>query len=182
MSDYPVLVGDDFHGPCITSYDTIQSIGATFMASNVNASGATFTWPTANRAIYVPFVSPVDLVVVKMFVENGATVNGNVDIGVYDMGGNQVAAAGSTVQAGTSTIQIIDTADFTLVAGRYYMALASSSATSTFARSGQPGAAVIGAMGVLQQASAFALPATATFAANAFTSVPMFGLAMITGI
>ena len=132
-------------------------------------------WPTANKAIYVPFVVHNQMTAVKLFVQNAATVSGNIDLGLYDAFGNRLVSSGSTAQAGTSALQSFDVTDTLLLPGVYYMACALNNGTGTvlggaFTVNG------IGAMGVLEQTSAFALPATATMVAPTGTFIPSIGL------
>lgn len=150
----------------------VRGFGTTSVASTA--------WGTANMAIYVPIVLPVPVLVVKAWVANGATANGNVDVAAYDAAGNRLVSAGSTLQAGTGDLQEFNVTDTVLPAGLIYIALASSSTTATFliAVTTVPKAT---AHGMYTQASAFALPATATFAnADAITFVPLFGFALRT--
>lgn len=182
MGDWPIA-GDDFRGVTITSYDSVLSVGGPLSSCSINQSGGTNTWPSANQAFFVPIVVPRSLTVVKMFWVNGAAVSGNVDTGIYDVAGNRLVSIGTTAQAGTSAIQIVDTTDLALAPGRYYLALACDNTTATFARSGTPGATMIRAAGCYQMATAFVLPDPVTFAAStSATTVPLFGASMVTAI
>lgn len=142
-----------------------------------NAAGAPISraWPAANRALYIPFIVGVTFVAVQMFVVNGATVSGNIDVGIYDGSGNRLVSKGSTAQAGVSSQQAFDITDTVLLPGRYYMGVAMDNATGTLIAWG-PVAGLAGSMGCLQQATAFALPATATFAAMASAFIPGVGI------
>jgi hypothetical protein len=106
---------------------------------------------------------------------NGATAANNIDVGIYDAAGTRLVSAGSTAQAGTSDLQLFDVTDTLLGPGLFYFAVSFDGTTGTVFRHvvsqnfGQ-------ALGVCQQtASAHPLPATATFAANAFQIVPTCG-------
>lgn len=117
-------------------------------------------WGSANRAVFYPFMLPGPGTALKMFVMNGATINGNVDVGIYDAAGNRLVSAGSTAQSGANALQVFDITDTELAAGvNYYMALASSSSTATFFADAQSRGR---ALPVLFVASGFALPSTAT--------------------
>lgn len=135
---------------------------------------ASAAWPAANRAIYVPVNIPFPYLVRKFYWCNGATVNGNVDCGIYSRGGTKLASTGSTVQAGTSVVQSAapSTGSILLMPDSYYLALASSSGTATFLRI-TPSAAE---HGVAFQATAFALPATFTLGTSGGI-LPIFGMA-----
>jgi hypothetical protein len=136
-------------------------------------------WPAADRALYIPFIIEAPVPVTQIAWENGATLNGNVDVGIYDLAGKRLVSLGSTAQAGASVVQVGDITDTPLNQGVYYMAMASSSATATFARV-QPGSIGVRAGGGLQQATAFPLPSSATFAAVASSFLPMLALVTVT--
>lgn len=170
MSDFPgqvLFVPSSY----ITPLDPLLSVGVTFGVSNVSQSSQ--VWPLANLAIYIPFVVGLPYLAVKMGVNNGTVVSGNVDVGIFDQGGNKIVTMGSTAQAGTSVQQVFDITDTLLLPGRYYMALACSNVTSTFICD-KPIAALLSSMGMLQQATALPLPTTtATFAKLANPIMPM---------
>jgi hypothetical protein len=152
------------------------SLGAELAALSLAAPVST-AWATANLARVVPFVVPKPALVRKMFWANGATVAGNVDVGIYDESGSRVVSMGSVAQAGVSVLQEVDIADVTLGVGRYYMALAASSAAATFLASAPPLQLCKG-MGCAQQAAAFPLPASATPAPFSAAVLPYFGLSL----
>src|ERR1044072_5106370 len=114
-------------------------------------------FPAANRALYVPFRLSDPITVVKMFVLNGATVSGNIDVGIYDAVGTRLVSKGSTAQAGTSAIQEFDITDTRLGPGLFYMAVAMDNGTATLFRKSINNF-FLRAAGMFQQASAFALP------------------------
>lgn len=148
------------------------SIGLLFPAAGQPASAA---WPAANRAIFVPFVLPDSMSIVKVRWYNGSGVNGNVDCGVYDAAGTRLFSTGSTAQSGTSQWQAVDIADVYLPGRQLlYMALASSSATGAFGR--WTVANVLPAYGVRQLDTAFALPATVSGTAASTGYLPVFSL------
>jgi hypothetical protein len=129
-------------------------------------------WPTANLAMFVPVALSEAITVVKMAWMNGATVSGNVDVGIYDAAGNRLVSIGSTAQAGVTNSQVVDVADTLLSAGRYYLGLAMDNITGTMRMSAPDTLGTVKAMGVLQMAAAFPLPLAAVFAAAANTRVP----------
>jgi hypothetical protein len=139
------------------------------------------TWPTANKAIYIPFPVRFPITVVKLFVENGTTVSGNIDVGIYDRGGARLVSSGSTAQSGTSAIQSFDITDTTLNPGLYYLAVAMDNTTAHLLRWGTS-SAIPRAMGVMEQTSAFALPSTATFAALSSSYIPFVAATLRTTI
>lgn len=137
---------------------------------------ASAVWPAANRAIYIPFELDRAMLVTQMYCQNGATTAGNVDVGIYAGDGTRRVSSGSTAQSGTNAVQTFDITDTWLGPGVYYMALASDSGSATFFRlaHGAPNDWLV--WGGLQQAAAFPLPATATFAVNTTIYLPAFGL------
>lgn len=148
-------------------------------ASAYQASGVpgSITW-VANLAIYVPLVLPFPYLVNRLWWMNGSVVTtSNADVGIYNRDGVRLASAGSTVQAGTSTIQYVALGTPMLLSpGRYYLAWVSSGTTNRgfglttiTANHGR-------AAGLLAQATALPLPASATFATLANALVPWCGI------
>lgn len=109
-----------------------------------------------------------------MFVVNGGTANGNIDLGVYHMSGAAVITVGATAQSGTNARQYV-TAKALLSPGSYYMGLSLSSGTGTTFRSA-PTTVLIRITGCLQEASANPLPSSMTPAAVANAYLPFFGI------
>lgn len=170
MSSFPGIVNVD---QIVISPACPQSIGEAI--SSVSQSLTAAAWSAANRAYYVPFSVFSPLTVVKMFVVNGGTASGNIDVGIYDAGGARLVSSGSTAQAGTSAVQEFNVTDTILNPGLYYLACAMDNTTGTV-EVWNPSAGIMRAFGVCEQASAFALPATATFGAITTTlRVPFIG-------
>jgi hypothetical protein len=139
---------------------------------------ATNTWTTANTAIYHPIRVTHPVVATKLHWLSGDVVNGNYDIGLYDATGRKLASSGSTAVPGTSTTVLYDMADLYLEQTIVYVALALSSATCRYY--GFKLASDIQEMrlsGLVEQASALPLPATATFATLS-AAVPVVQLAI----
>lgn len=147
-----------------------QELGCYFTSSVL-----TTAWPTANLALYIPFIIHDPWLLQLILISNGATVSGNVDVGVFDGQQNRIVSKGSAAQAGTSAVQSLDVTDTTLEPGRYYMGVALDNNVGMI--SGYAVAAPLpAAAGVLQQASAFPLPDPAVFAACAQSFVPNLAL------
>lgn len=128
-----------------------------------------------NRAYIIPFHLEEPIIITKLFCINGATVNGNFDIGIYSSSFVRLLSTGSTAQAGTNAIQAIDVTDTVIGPGDFYMALATGSATATFFTQNiatTPGQR----SGMLMQNTAFALPATLTPITITSGLTPIFGL------
>ena len=173
MSDWErvILIGSAM--PVISPLNVCSVLAAT---GSFGAPGSG-TWPSANRAIYVPFRLGMPYLVRFLFCLNGATVSGNVDVGVYDEKGTRLVSAGSTVQSGTTAIQTFNVTDTLLSEGVYYMALALSNTTGTFRRVSGIITGELRGLGVVDQDSAFPLPATATLSTPGSAYLPLFGVA-----
>jgi hypothetical protein len=155
---------------------SVYSVGIDLAAvSQTLRVGASAVYPTANLAIYVPFSLGVPITAVQMFIYNGATVSGNVDVGLYAADGTRLVSMGSTAQAGTSVLQAFDITDTPLGPGNYYLACAVDNTTATLFRLA-PTARQIAGLGCFTQVTAFPLPAVATFATYASAYLPVFGL------
>lgn len=128
-------------------------------------------WPTASLAIFYPFILEEPERAFQMSTENGATVSGNVDVGIYNEAGTRLVSIGGVAQAGVSTIQLHDIADTALAPGLYYQAVVLDNTTGTFSRNGSVGASTGRIAGLQQMAAAYPLPATATFATFATAGV-----------
>ena len=131
-------------------------------------------WPTANKAIYIPFRVYEKFTAKRIVLRNGVTLSGNVDVGIYNSAGTRLVSSGSVAQAGVSADQIFDITDTDLVAGLHYMAVALDNTTGQLSRANsfQTGPTNFW-LGVHEQATAFALPATATFADGTLSYLPI---------
>lgn len=144
--------------------------------SIVGGGGGNATWPLANKAIYVPFRIAAPYTFNTFLAVVGISSN-NLDMGVYSADGTKIISTGST-PAGAN-IKTVSVASTTLSPGLYYLAMACDNTTIAFQSytlTATAKAALWAAMGVSEQASAFPLPATATFASNTLASVPLFGI------
>lgn len=113
----------------------------------------------------MPFLVHRPQTAYKVQWRNGATINGNIDMGVYDEVGNRLSAIGGVAQTGAGLRQITDITDVLLRPGLYYLAMAVDNITATFLTCAAFNSGVnLRMAGVRQQASAYPLPATATFA------------------
>jgi hypothetical protein len=135
----------------------------------------------ANTAIFIPFHLPFPYPVKRLFWVNGTAVSGNVDIGLYSGEGKRLYSAGSTAQAGTSATQFVTPSPaFILPSDVYYMGFVADNTTGQcFRRSNLTGLSAGLSGGMLQQASAFPLPADLS-SAIVHTSAVTYILAGIT--
>ena len=164
--------------PVLGNLITITSASPESVGAPVNIGTlASATWPTANKAIFMPFrvFHSQGITVLVLAWMNGATATGNVDMGIYDAAGTKLVSTGSTAQSGTSTIQQVDVTDTLLGPGLYYFALALSSTSGTTIRS----SILLLSHKLLGQAevtSALPLPATVTFATITSAYLPLVQL------
>jgi hypothetical protein len=142
------------------------------VAIGISTSPASTAWPTANTAVYIPFRVFAPFLVAQIAWANGSAVSGNIDAGIYDAVGTRLVSAGSTVQSGAAAVQTVDITDTWIGPGLFYLALALDNTTGTI--TGQAaGLQRLRAIGLVEMASAFPLPATATFAALTGNLLPL---------
>lgn len=167
----------DFPDPAIlplhiSSLASRWGIGSEYTTiSNINAGGVQTA--TANLATFMPISIPWAYPVNRVWWINGSTIGSNMDFGIYSVSGSRIYSTGSTAQVGISAVQYVTPATpFWLPAGNYYSAQVCSGTTSRVV--GYNAASIGGVLsGMLQQAGALPLPATATFAALAL-ALPMY--------
>ncbi len=164
-----------------------QGFGGPLIASQgmPSTSSAWSSLGGANRAtfFYIRFSSPG--IITKLWWRNGAAVSGNVDIGLFGIGtdnlpGARIVSSGSTAQSGAGVMQEVNITDYAVeFPQKLYVGLVLDNNTGTIF-SGFAGTQYLRVMGFVEQASAFPLPATpaATRAAMTGSSVATdFGVA-----
>lgn len=117
--------------------------------------------PVANQAFYYPFVVHAPTTVYRMSTII-VTQSGNLDMGVYDEGLNRLVSTGSIAMTAAG-LQMADVTDTPIQPGRYYMAISVNNTTARFRTNGMFSFQLFRVCGGNTQASAFPLPATATF-------------------
>lgn len=157
---------------------SLEGVGAALSAGANDAffSPQSVAWFAANKALYVPIIVTRPILITNMWVCNGSSTVGNVDIGLYTKDGTLIVASGATAQSGTLNAQTFNITDTLIGTGDFYLGLSFSSASGTVAASPTVVALFLVMCGVQEQASAHPLPANATFAASTITYVPYFGL------
>ena len=159
---------------CVNSFGP-ECLGRDY--SSIDSGMASTAW-TADLLVFVPLVLVQSVTITQFFWRNGATVNGNTDVGVYDETGTvKLASTGATANSGTSVIQTVNITDAQLGANtRYWLALGSDSATQTYLIA-NPVVSALDYIGVLQQAAGYSagLPTSTTFAVPSVAVLPMFG-------
>ena len=153
----------------ISSIGNQSDVGMLDVGLRADASGA---WPSANRALYVPFRIERPTTAYTMVTLNGTAENGTTYVGIYTSSFTSLVTA-NALQSGTTAPQVFDITDTGLVPGLYYMALMSTSGTATFWRS-TANLLYLRGQGMAQEATGGSLPATATFAAPANSYLPLF--------
>lgn len=159
---------------------SLESIGMEFIISQGGGPGSTGAWPTANKAIYLPFSLKYPTLIKLMFSVNGSSAANTRDLGIYSEDGTRIVSIGSTAGSGTNNIQTYDITDTLIGPGRFYMAIASSNVTSQFFRAAGSSLPRLQALGIYEQTTAFPLPATATFASLSSLYIPLIGLSTTT--
>lgn len=132
------------------------------LIGNIGFSSNTLT---ANRAYFYPFIAQEPITIAQLGWYNGLSVSGNCDAGVYDLAGNRLISTGSTAQASTSSLQIVNVTDTPITRGYHFLAFVIDNGTGNmFCEKSNPEVGVYKACGIMQMDSAFPLPSVATFA------------------
>lgn len=177
MSNLP---NSTFPAPPIISTFSPEALGPQLLLNGISGvPGSNSLWPTANKAIFIPFVLRFPITVVRLWTNNATAVTDTRDIGIYSEDGTKIVSTGSTAGSGTSTLQVYSVTATTIGPGRFYLALANSGSASRFFATGVS-AVRAKTLGVYEMTSAFPLPATATFATISSAYQPMIGLATTT--
>ena len=174
MSDFPTLVKPIRRGTTITPV-SLCSIGGALASESITINLTAVIW-TANLAYYYPFILYEYETVYKVWWENAGAISGNVDAGVYNERGERLVSTGGVAQSGASSIQISNVTDTPLAPGCYYFAFVIDNTTARIRMTDAPSPRVLRAAGVRSQASAYPLPATATFANPTVSHVPRAGI------
>lgn len=152
----------------------LQAAATTIQPAPASAAVTT----VSNEARYFPLRLSAPFLVVKFWWLNGASVSGNVDIGIYSASGTRLARTGSTAQSGTTAVQSVALGTpFLLMPDLYYLAWCADNTTATMLLSTLTnGVSDARRMGMYTQTAAFSLPTTATFAAATSGRVPVVGI------
>jgi hypothetical protein len=140
------------------------------------------TFEAAAAAAYFPILVQTTCMVRRLWWANGATVDAgyNIDVGIYADSAAQpgvlLLGTGNTAQGTALQVQFAEVTDTTLTPGRYWLAIACSSASATFMVSTLPVGAT-NAVTRFEQSSASPLPASATPVETAQLKVYLFGFA-----
>lgn len=153
----------------------VLSTGTSIAWAAFNPMGASTGWPAANLAIFVPVRVSCPVTVYKMVVGAGLTAAGNFDVGIYDASGNRLVSSGATAK-GASVEHILDVTDTRIGPGLYYLAM-SADGTNNYIMVTPSGTSPVPLqktrlLGILNMATAYTLPTTATFAAATNVAFP----------
>jgi hypothetical protein len=144
---------------------------------------AAAVWGTANLARYLPFTLNDYYTVRAAWFAAGTCAAKTAYMGIYTVDGRAVWLSGAFTTASDQP-NIITTGGLPIILppGSYYLALSftSTTTTSVFLR-GVTRAGQARLLGMMQQATAAPLPATATFAVVAdAVGIPLMGISSIT--
>lgn len=155
----------------------VQSIGNKLVGLGDSATSVASTaYPSANLAIYIPFFMRTPFLVAQLAWLTGATATtDSVDMGIYSADGRQILHTGATVLSGGTAPQVVNVTDVYLGAGSYFFAIAQNGTSAGLSAQTFANAGFDAMCGIYQQASAYTLPAIATFASPTFSYVPMIG-------
>ncbi len=157
---------------------TLLPILTTFDYGVVGAGTyGTAAWPLTDKIIYSPIRVYEDFTVLRVCWQNGGTVNGNANLGLYDSTGAKLWETGSTGQSGANGPQFVNITDQPHSAGVYYIAMQHSNTTGTYGRINIATNYFTGQNGILMEnAGSFALPSTATWTTMTTAYIPIVGL------
>ena len=168
MADFPIVQNVD---PVVGSPAFPSMGGGFFNAAGGNLASATFS--AANKAIFMPFPVFSPITIVKLFVINGTTVSGNIDVGIYTANVLKIVSSGSTAQSGTSAVQEFNITDTLLNPGFYYLAVAMDNGTAhleSWALS-----VMMRTLGIAEASTAFPLPTNASISSITASRYPFIG-------
>jgi hypothetical protein len=169
MAEFPRI--NFLPDPLIHSYTlSPNSLGSMPVLNGVFGASS---YPTANLALFVPFRLTRPTTFNTLFIYQAGTASGNIDLGIYSADGTKLISTGST--ANTTGLQSISITATTFTAGLYYYAVACDNTTNQPVFMSMSQAMFLKAVGMAQMASAFPLPATATFATIGQTVIPIIG-------
>lgn len=171
------------HLPVISSLSR-ECLGAELQMFNAGALASSQTF-VVNTCVYQPLAIRSPFLVRKFWWANGATAAGNVDAGIYSVGGARLASTGSTAQSGTNVIQSAAPSggSLLLTPGSYVLGLGWSLTTTSFMALANTLARCKETFGCCHQGSTFPLPDPMTRAtATSVTQSFLWGIADVATI
>ena len=135
-----------------------NGIGNILRATSISAPAST-AWATANLGVFTPFYVLGLFRFTTFTWRNGATISGNVEVGVYSSDGRKIRSTGVVPQAaGANAHQSVTVPSTALGVGMFYFGTVFSSNTATIFGQSTANAGLAAMMGVFNQASALPLP------------------------
>lgn len=174
MSDWNDLYIPQDDTPLFLGVWSFEALGLIMRTMDATSAPASTTW-VANLAIYFPIFLPWPYQVQRFGWINGATLTGppNIDVGIFAPDGRKLVSTGAVAQSGTSSVQFANASTATrLSPGPYWVGVSSSGSTALLFCYGGASVGAMRGMGMMQQASAQPLPATATFATLTNALIP----------
>lgn len=131
LSPHPTALPQDIDMKMPRTMHTASwnSLGPAIRA--IRAAAPASTALTANRAYFIPFEVHETINVSSLWVMNGATVSGNLSVGIYNEAHSRLVVSANTAQSGINSVQAISITNTELSPGRYYMAVAADNGTAT---------------------------------------------------
>jgi hypothetical protein len=163
-------------------YGIERAITTPFVISPINCIGALpgvtlgdTTWPTANLALFVPFVLSEQITFNVLRILIGGVTSGNVDVGIYDINGKRVVSTGSQAAGLASQGQAFAITGTVVYPGRYFLALAVDNTTLQMRILAFNDFMV----GMQKMLAAFPLPATVTYDGGVqIAYIPLVGVSV----
>lgn len=175
----------DSRGPTLTS---TMVTGPRLRAFASGTAPTSQLWPVANQAYAISFELAVPMPISEAWTYIGATgVVTTIDLGIYNDQFQRIASLGSTATtAGNNVISPagggVFATPFTLVRGRYYMAMSCAVNTLTVYANVQANH-IVRALGMQTMATAHPLPPTFVPASMGTTAfIPTMGFSSTTNI
>jgi hypothetical protein len=133
--------------------------------------------PVTSTAYFIPCWVAEPVSITQFFVGNGGTIGGSIDVGLYDQDGFAIKTAGSTTQAGASTIQTFALSpNIPIGPGRYYMAVSVANTQSQLLRVTWTTTTLPAMAGMKLVFNTFPLPTTSVSFTNQTTTSTALGL------
>ena len=175
MSDFPISVVE----PLVTIHPwSLESMGTGIIGLGgvTLISVTSAVYPTANLALFIPFVLTKPKTVLQLFSFTGGTKSGNIDMAIYSEDGTKLTSAANVAQGTINVLQVFDITDIQIGPGVFYLAVVLDNTTGTLRR-GILTVNIMGAsLGMAEMAAAYPLPATAVFAQITGNYIPLIGL------
>lgn len=161
MTGSPTIAGTNPESLFISSA-SVQGLAGDLCLANAWQFSGSVTWPVANKAFFVP-IQLESACLAKMMACRVVTTGGNIDVGIYSEKGVKLVSMGSTA-VGAAGKQTFDIADTWIGPGTVFLAMACSLATPAITCLTSAALVLLQTSGIQEMASAFPLPANATFA------------------